>query len=160
MKNYEQKRWRRIKYLTSILERPYPFTEEMIAYLRGDTRIWPEDVHKKINCLGEPGKRVSIDLYRELFRLIKESGVDIKSIEAVRNWTYENWYPHHSSLFSYGTMPRPPKKDNKTYRNGSGRAKYMYHYSERSILRFPKKKRKTAWKRFYRLFPHLKKQRA
>lgn len=39
-------------------------------------------------------------------------------------------------------------RDNKDKRVGSGG-------SGSSRIRFPKKKRKTAWKRFYRLFPNL-----
>jgi hypothetical protein len=52
----------------------------------------------------------------------------------------------------YKQMPPNPRQDNKTYINfGSG----LSEHHVRSI-RFPKKCRKTAWKRFYRLFPRLK----
>lgn len=45
------------------------------------------------------------------------------------------------------------RKDNGTFKNkGSG-----YGNSNRNKIRYPKKCRKTAWKRFYRLFPHLDK---
>lgn len=40
-------------------------------------------------------------------------------------------------------------RDNKTVRIGSGG-------SNRNKIRYPKKCRKTAWKRFYKLFPNLK----
>jgi hypothetical protein len=30
------------------------------------------------------------------------------------------------------------------------------NHSNRNKIRYPRKKRKTAWKRFYKLFPHLK----
>lgn len=45
---------------------------------------------------------------------------------------------------------RPPrnKKDNGQQKVGSGG-------SNRNKIRFPRKCRKTAWKRFYKLFPHL-----
>jgi hypothetical protein len=45
----------------------------------------------------------------------------------------------------------PPKesRDNKTVRVGNGRNKNP------NTIRFPKKCRKTAWKRFYKLFPNL-----
>jgi hypothetical protein len=50
----------------------------------------------------------------------------------------------------YDSSPKPERKDNKTYINfGSGS-------SGSSMIRYPSKKRKTAWKRFYKLFPHLK----
>ena len=43
------------------------------------------------------------------------------------------------------------RKDNGTFINkGSG-------YGNRNKIRYPNKCRKTAWKRFYRLFPHLDK---
>jgi len=47
-------------------------------------------------------------------------------------------------------MTKPARQDNKTFINyGSGN-------SNRNKIRYPSKKRKTAWKRFYKLFPHLK----
>jgi hypothetical protein len=47
-------------------------------------------------------------------------------------------------------MAKPERKDNKTYTNkGNG-------WGGRGMIRYPSKKRKTAWKRFYKLFPHLK----
>jgi len=49
----------------------------------------------------------------------------------------------------YESNSRPPRQDNKTYINkGNG----CPHSNK---IRYPRKKRKTAWKRFYRLFPHL-----
>lgn len=49
----------------------------------------------------------------------------------------------------YKMMPSPPRKDNKDYINyGSGGAQ--------SSLRYPKKVKKTAWKRFLKLFPFAK----
>ena len=41
-------------------------------------------------------------------------------------------------------------RDNKDVRVGSGG-------ENKNSIRYPKKCRKTAWKRFYKLFPHLKK---
>lgn len=43
------------------------------------------------------------------------------------------------------------KKDQPDIKIGSGG-------SNRNKIRYPKKCRKTAWKRFYKLFPHLKKE--
>lgn len=45
-------------------------------------------------------------------------------------------------------MPKNPRQDNKTYLCGSG-------WSNACRTRYPKLVRKTAWKRFYKLFPHL-----
>lgn len=53
----------------------------------------------------------------------------------------------------YKKMPKRPRKDNKDYINyGSGGGNGGW-------LRYPKKCRKTAWKRFYKLFPHLLKKK-
>lgn len=53
----------------------------------------------------------------------------------------------------YNRALKPERKDNKTYINrGSG------HHNPNPI-RYPKKVRKTAWKRFYRLFPSLDPER-
>lgn len=49
---------------------------------------------------------------------------------------------------SYKEMPRSPKQDNKNVRVGGGG-------SNRNSIRFPKAVRKTAWKRFWKLFPAL-----
>ncbi len=47
-------------------------------------------------------------------------------------------------------MTKPERKDNKTSIN------YGSRNSNCNKIRYPSKKRKTAWKRFYKLFPHLK----
>jgi len=49
----------------------------------------------------------------------------------------------------YSSMPKNPKQDNKSYLNIGSR------WSNARKVRFPKLVRKTAWKRFYKLFPHL-----
>ncbi len=49
----------------------------------------------------------------------------------------------------YRKKPIRERKDNKDFYNGGG-------YGEnRNRIRYPKKCRKTAWKRFYKLFPKL-----
>ena len=50
----------------------------------------------------------------------------------------------------YKHNDKPERKDNKDFINFGG------SHSNRNKIRYPKKKRKTAWKRFYRLFPGLK----
>jgi hypothetical protein len=50
---------------------------------------------------------------------------------------------------AYDHMPKPERKDNKDVRVGSGGG-------SSSSIRYPKKVRKTAWKRFHKLFPNLK----
>lgn len=49
----------------------------------------------------------------------------------------------------YRKRPTVIRKDNKDIRVGSGG-------SNKNKIRRPRKCRKTAWKRFYKLFPHLK----
>jgi hypothetical protein len=52
----------------------------------------------------------------------------------------------------YKSMARPPRQDNKTYLNKQN----TWGAFNKNKIRYPRKKRKTAWKRFYKLFPHLK----
>ena len=49
---------------------------------------------------------------------------------------------------NYDAKPIKEKKDNKDFYNGNGG-------SNKNKVRYPKKCRKTAWKRFAKLFPHL-----
>lgn len=49
---------------------------------------------------------------------------------------------------NYDAKPIREKKDNKDFYNGRGG-------SNKNKVRYPKKCRKTAWKRFAKLFPHL-----
>ncbi len=48
----------------------------------------------------------------------------------------------------YDAKPIRESKDNKDFYNGTGG-------SNKNKVRYPKKCRKTAWKRFAKLFPHL-----
>lgn len=84
-----------------------------------------------------------VKLYEELEKLTK----GMNSVEKINKWHY-CFYGREK--VNYNTMPRPEYKDNKTYINhGTG------HGSNANRIRFPKKNRKTAWKRFYKLFPSL-----
>lgn len=58
-------------------------------------------------------------------------------------------YQQKARHSEYLVKPILIKKDNKDYTHGSGG-------SWRNVIRYPRKKRKTAWKRFYKLFPRLK----
>lgn len=60
-------------------------------------------------------------------------------------YKYEQFYLHADTK----KMAKEPRKDNKSYINYGNRDGRM------GIIRYPSKKRKTAWKRFYKLFPHL-----
>lgn len=60
---------------------------------------------------------------------------------------------HSEKSKEYNRALKPERKDNKTYLNrGNG-------CSNANKVRYPKKVRKTAWKRFYRLFPSLDPER-
>ena len=50
----------------------------------------------------------------------------------------------------YNKMPKNPRQDNKTYIN------YGSSGHNRDKIRLPRKVRKTAWKRFFKLFPWIK----
>ena len=52
----------------------------------------------------------------------------------------------------YNKKPTKRRKDNGSEIN------YGSRRSNRNKIRYPKKVRKTAWKRFHKLFPHLKKK--
>lgn len=96
---------------------------------------WSEDIHGK--------KRV--DMLKELHQLFNI----INYTEEERNAFYQKyrWIRRKESI-SYSAKPIREKKDNKDFYNGSG------GYN-RNKVRYPKKCRKTAWKRFAKLFPNL-----
>lgn len=103
---------------------------EIIHMMRG-TKIWCKNI-----------QNASI-----IHSLYEKAGVN--EIEMLNHWGY---YRKKQLLLHYkmNTMAKPKRQDNKTYINrGSGG-------SNANSIRYPKKCRKTAWKRFYRLFPRLK----
>jgi hypothetical protein len=55
----------------------------------------------------------------------------------------------------YNSMPSPPRKDNKDYfsTGGSDPCSRRWGGNFYPTIRYPKKVRKTAWKRFLKLFP-------
>ena len=61
-------------------------------------------------------------------------------------------YYKNKNGINYNSMPKEPMQDNKTYSLSS----YSTNYYNPNTIRYPKKCRKTAWKRFYKLFPTLK----
>lgn len=111
------------------------------------------------------GIRKNIEMYKEM----KVSGYGLHRAEATwRCWElYQKISNDHRAIIihwnnswneqkeihnSYGKNSRPPRQDNKTYLNTSPSG----YSSNKNKIRYPRKKRKTAWKRFYKLFPHLK----
>lgn len=75
----------------------------------------------------------------------------IPEIDYLAYWAIQRSI-HKTENDKYNTSLKPERKDNKTYINrGNGEGT--------NAIRYPKKVRKTAWKRFYRLFPSLDPER-
>ena len=114
-------------------------TEKYFQNLRGNLETCPkgslcrERTEHMVRCL---------DLYEK---------VSDDPKEILLHW-HIAWETQREIKNSYKKMAKPPRQDNKTYINrGNGRG-YL-----RDVRR-PRKNRKTAWKRFYKLFPELKPQ--
>lgn len=88
-------------------------------------------------------------LYSELYSLLEKH--EIKKEDYERKWidiNIERWKTREE----YRKNPIKVRQDNKDVQVGSGG-------SNCNKIRYPKKCRKTAWKRFYKLFPHLKNEK-
>ncbi len=142
MKRQEE---RRLRYLMSVIYPPKLFDGKYNPMLRKHVEQYKAE--KQFRPIEQ------MERAAELFALIDKSGMSEE--EMFRRWTAE--YAKHKIVWpgmfrwssGYNHMPKQPRQDNKTYINyGSGG-------SNRSKIRFPRKVRKTAWKRFYRLFPKL-----
>jgi hypothetical protein len=83
----------------------------------------------------------------QVIALYEKAGVS--EADSQHHWLF-NRNEQIALHYSQKHMAKPERKDNKTYIN------FGNHCSNRNKIRYPKKCRKTAWKRFYKLFPHLK----
>jgi hypothetical protein len=83
--------------------------------------------------------------YYELFDIVKKHKIEQSEFESLW-WT--KYGKHRIQAEEYDKKPIREHKDNKDYYNGSGG-------SNVNKVRYPAKCRKTAWKRFYKLFPKL-----
>lgn len=84
----------------------------------------------------------------EIYSIFDQLGITDQN-EIERFWK-TNYMKQLNLMYSYKKGPRRERKDNKnTINYGTGN-------SNRNTIRYPKKCRKTAWKRFYKLFPNLK----
>lgn len=83
----------------------------------------------------------------EAHKLLDKKGLEEKERHTL--WVLTNWNQRklHSN---YKNKPIKVRQDNKTEISYGNR-----YSSNRNRIRYPKKCRKTAWKRFYKLFPHL-----
>lgn len=82
----------------------------------------------------------------EIAKLITELGLDFS--ESMVEWR-EIQRAKRENAIAYNKSPKILRRDNKDVRVGSGG-------SNKNKIRRPRKCRKTAWKRFYKLFPKLK----
>jgi hypothetical protein len=140
------------------------------------------NVDNKIESLNNDDKRKLMSLIRSQHVMEKETlerslefvklnGIFSKRVAAAKiiialyekaGCIEEDWQHHwsyyksvqHGLHINTKKMTKPARQDNKTFINrGSGG-------TNANKIRFPKKVRKTAWKRFYKLFPHLKPKEA
>lgn len=106
------------------------------------------DKNKK-NYLGKSFYKKLLDV-RKVHELFKKA--EIQEADYLAYWGGLREFHRHESD-EYKKKSKPERKDNKDYINrGSGG-------SNRNKIRYPKKVRKTAWKRFYKLFPSLDPER-
>jgi hypothetical protein len=104
--------------------------------------------HKK-DALG-PGCYEKLLEIRKIHTLYQKAGAT--EGDYLAHWTVERSIQAVKHK-EYTKTSAPERKDNKTYINkGNGG-------SHPSKIRYPRKVRKTAWKRFYKLFPTLNPER-
>jgi len=121
---------------------------EHLIHLIRSTSPWSSLGIKTIEEHMPTSRRKPLLVAKEILSIYEEAGIEEK------NWS-KHWEYHRLEQMdikkSYKKMARPPRQDNKTYLNTSPE----WGSSNKNKIRFPRKVRKTAWKRFYRLFPHL-----
>ena len=99
-----------------------------------------------INNGHNSSERINIITIIDIFRKY-----DISNAEAHKFW-FTTLSERNRQHRLYKQKPNKVRQDNKTEINyGTG------YNTNRSTIRYPKKCRKTAWKRFNKLFPDLKK---
>lgn len=151
----EKDKLKRLKHLMYTIQFPYSF-DYAIAEMRKQPFVCK---HTKEEIIEDINNRLTIyvrqkypnDLIQrekdklEIYKLAEELNIDV----------FEMWYEQNALAKSnkalYEMKPVRERKDNKDVLNlsrhpgGNGR----------NSIRYPKKNRKTAWKRFYKLFPKL-----
>lgn len=152
--------------------------DRYFKYITENNVIIINDINDKLESLDSETNRKFISLIRKQYPMTKDNYEKIEfidyyplyQIKKLQNIKYvndiydklnideKNRYLHWEYYFKYQQKihddnkknSKPPRKDNKDYINyGSGGGSWP-------TIRYPKKCRKTAWKRFYKLFPHLK----
>lgn len=123
--------------------------ERRIRYLFSILHMYDLDMLRKL-ALEQVTATKYMQEYKQLLDLIDKYGMSNE--EVVKRWAevrtsrvrVSKWLRGGSSY-----MPPPARQDNKTCAVGSGGG-------NSNSIRYPRKCRKTAWKRFYKLFPSLK----
>lgn len=130
--------------------------DRKIRFLMTQYRVISREEYKAIKEYFNPNIGVYIDRIHAFF-----NKHNINDIEMNRIW-FTIYHDYVIKQKEYQRKPIRIRKDNKTVRNyGTVKTKIRYprrNDNLRDSIRYPKRCRKTAWKRFYRLFPELKKE--
>lgn len=86
--------------------------------------------------------------FHTICKLFIELNYTVAEANVFWSKTYSVYRNIRRTLDDKHSSPKPERKDNKYVMVGSGG-------SNKNTIRYPSKKRKTAWKRFYKIFPHL-----
>lgn len=82
-------------------------------------------------------------------KLIYQYGIDLKIDEIQFHLMWNDLFKEKlQKKNEYSAKPQKEGRDNKDVKVGSGS-------NGRNSIRYPSLKRKNAWKKFYKLFPHL-----
>jgi len=111
-------------------------------------RPWSSEGIKVIEDCNPSTHRKPLVVAKEIVSIYEDAGIEEKAW--AKHWEYHRLV-QQSLRDSYKHIAKPPRQDNKTYLNKSPQP----FADNRNKIRYPRKVRKTAWKRFYRLFPHL-----
>lgn len=125
---------KKLKEFTNLIRSVYPWTSEGVKIIE--------------KCDPSTHRRPLV-VAKQIVSVYEKAGIEEK--DWVKHWEYHRT-DQMNIHYGYKKMSRPPRQDNKTYMNTSPTG----GSSNRNKIRYPRKARKTAWKRFYRLFPHLK----
>lgn len=124
---------KKLKRLTHLIRATYP---------------WSSLGVKTIEEIDNPSQRKTLIVPKQIISMYEEAGIEEKDWS--NHWEY---YRLHQKEIrdGYKIISPSPRQDNKTYLNKSPQP----FADNKNKIRYPRKVRKTAWKRFYRLFPHL-----
>jgi hypothetical protein len=105
-----------------------------------------EKYEEENDCIPE-NLKANTRIKRRVHTLYQKITTDEK--EYMGHW-YLSYEEQKKTHLSYKHNTSLERQDNKTFINTGS------HHSNANKIRYPKKVRKTAWKRFYKLFPKLK----